>query len=190
MAEASEADHGNAYTRPDIQRAQRLPDSDARTHQRCRRGRIQPLGKSVGEIFADNVLPREPAQGRRSVDTILPAIGQGGKLVAEVLLSCPAHGALTAGIDDVAHRDIVADGKGCHLEPNLADDAGELVPWDEARVTIMVTQCLQVAVAEPAVVDPHSNVIRAQFAPLQRGCTQFRGTSRLPSSGRSHHRSS
>ncbi len=65
------------------------------------------------------------------------AVGQGRKLVAEVFLPLSAHGARTAGVDDVADRDGVADGESGDLAPDIGYHARELVARYQRRIVVV-----------------------------------------------------
>jgi hypothetical protein len=163
---------------------QGFPDGDPGAEQRRGGGGIQTDGKSVGEPFADDVLAGVAPQGGGSVAPVDTAVSQGREGVAEVLLAGPAHGALSARIDDVADRHGVADGKARDARPCFGHHARELVPRHQvAPFSVVAADGVQIGVADTAVVHPDREVVRAQVPPLYRCPSQRRRRAvRLPAS--------
>src|SRR5690625_5918939 len=69
----------------------------------------------MGELLAHDELAGEGTAGRRAVVAVDAAVGQRRELPAVVLLTCRAHVAAEAGVDDVADGDGVADCESSHL---------------------------------------------------------------------------
>ncbi len=149
----------------------------------------QARRQRIGEPVAYDVLAGEGPQGGRSVVPVGAAVGQGREGAAEVLLAGPAHGALVARVDDVAHRHLVADGEAGDLGPGRGHHARELMPRNQrgVRRAVPAVDGVQIGMADAAVVHADREVVGAQVAPFQRRPPQRpRGACRLPSRGGPH----
>src|SRR5690625_3787973 len=151
----------------------------------------------MGELLAHDQLASEGTEGRRAVVAVDAAVGQRRELPAVVLLTCRAHVAAEAGVDDVADGDGVTDCEPSHLRADLGHDPGALMPRHEralgalgalgaGRFLRVLMQGVQIAVADAAVIHAHGDILRAQVAPLQRHHVPGRRSARGPSSCPSH----
>src|SRR5690625_6190467 len=114
----------------------------------------------MGELLAHDELAGEGTAGRRAVVAVDAAVGQRRELPAVVLLTCRAHVAAEAGVDDVADGDGVADCESSHLRADLGHGPGALMPRHERVLGALgaggslrvLMQCVQVAVADAAEI--------------------------------------
>src|SRR5690606_32586941 len=119
-----------------------------------------------GEPVANQVFAGVGTQGDRAVAPVGATVGERGKFAAEVLLTGPAHGAVTAGVDDISDSDRIADVESGHITADFRYHTGEFVPGDEyrARLAAITADGVEVGMADTAVVHAHRDIVRAQCA--------------------------
>jgi hypothetical protein len=130
----------------------------------------------IDERVANNALLRESAQSRRTVVAVRAPVGEGRELLAEVLLSRPAHTATPARVDDVSDGHRIADAELGHLIADGGHSSDEFVAGDEredATVLCGSVKRVKVAVTDAAKHHGDRDIIRPQQTPLDQPHAQW-----------------
>ena len=124
----------------------------------------------VDKAVAHNVLGGVRTQGCRTVTSVGAPIGQGRIVSAEVLLTHPAHVAVSARVDDVAHRNPIAHFECGDRPSHRGDCPDELVTGDHGgRVPVgrRVAHRVQVGMTDPAERDLYGDIVIPELSPLE-----------------------
>ena len=107
-----------------------------------------------------------------------PAISARGAIAAQLFFAFVALIAVHAGIDQTAHRDMIA-----HLVPGYAGADGDHASDDFVAghrrilgVAPIVMAVMQIGMADPAIEDFHCHIARLQRTPFERKRDQRAGT--------------
>src|SRR5699024_3767446 len=176
VAQSAQTQYGHLRPLAHTPAGDRRVRRDAGAQQRSRPPEVQGIGDAQHEPVVDDDLLRVPALRDRAVDVDgvvradLPALAAG----AFLLLTLHAGRALPARVHQAAHSHTVTRCEAGDLGTDRLDDTGDLMPdgeW-EVRLSPLVADGVDVAVADPRGPDVDEDVARSHLTPLEVSDTE------------------
>lgn len=181
MPQATEAHDADLLAGADLPVAQRRVGRDARADQRRRARRIEPARQAQHEMFLDDDRRGVAAEGHAAEVLVRSVVGEGRRAIAELLLPALAARAGTAGIDQAAHGDEIADLELGGRAAGARDAADDLVARhagvDRGHEGLpLVAGLVDVGVTDAAVQHLDLHIVRLRVAALDgRRCERAGG---------------